>query len=201
MTSLADELLGATHSALLATLLLRPDEALHVRELARITGVSPGTLHRELRALARLGLLKRKEVGRQVFYSADRTSPIFVELAGLLRKTAGAAQVLREALAPLSERIEVAFVFGSTAAGVEKPHSDIDVLVVGSVTFSTVVRTLHPTQERLGRDVNAVVMKPEEFVLKRRERDAFLASVIKQPKIWLIGNEDELRKLAQDRPA
>lgn len=201
MSSLADKLLGATHSALLETLLLRPDEALHVRELARITGVSPGTLHRELRTLARLGLLKRQEIGRQVFYSADRTSPIFTELAGLLRKTAGPSQVLREALAPFSERIQAAFVFGSTASGTEKSHSDIDLLVLGNTTFATVVRALHPTQERLGREINAIVMKPEEFTVKRRERDAFIASVIKQPKIWLIGNEDELGKLGQDRSA
>ena len=73
MNSLSHHLLGQTRSAVLATLLLRPDAALHVRELARITGASPGSLHRELRALAELGLLLREEVGRQVHYRAHPT--------------------------------------------------------------------------------------------------------------------------------
>lgn len=87
MKSLISHLLGDTRTAILAALLLRPDEPQHVRELARQTGVSPGTLHRELTALESLGVLSRNAVGRQVFFSANRTCPVFEELAGLLRKT------------------------------------------------------------------------------------------------------------------
>lgn len=95
MTSLSHHLLGQTRSAVLATLLLRPETALHVRELARMTGASPGSLHRELRSLTELGLLTRQEVGRQVHYQANRDSPVFEELSGLLRKTCGLADVPR----------------------------------------------------------------------------------------------------------
>ena len=108
MKSLAHHLLGQTRSAVLGTLLLRPEASLHVRELARVTGSSPGSLHRELAALTELGLLKREEVGRQVHYRADRDSPVYADLAGLLRKTAGLADVLRAALAPLVESITLA---------------------------------------------------------------------------------------------
>jgi DNA-binding transcriptional ArsR family regulator len=117
MTSPAVQLLGASRTAILAALLLRPDEEVHVRELARATGISPGTLHRELRALSKLALLTRREIGRQVFYSANRASAVFPELAGLLRKTVGIADLLRAALAPLVDHIRVAFVYGSMAAG------------------------------------------------------------------------------------
>ena len=97
MHSLAHHLLGRTRSAVLGSLLLRPQDSLHVRELARLTGASAGSLHRELRALSDMGLLIRRQVGRQVHYRANPEHPVFEELAGLLRKTAGLADVLRDA--------------------------------------------------------------------------------------------------------
>lgn len=199
MDSLATQLLGASRAAILGRLLLRPDEELHVRELARVTGVSAGTLHRELRALAGLGVLARREVGRQVFYSADRASPIFEELAGLLRKTAGLGDRLREALTPLSKKIKAAFVYGSMAGGTAAPHSDIDVMVVGDASFSEVARALHPQQAALGREINATVMKAAEFRSKWRSRDGFVQSIMKGPKIWLIRSTDELGEPGKDR--
>jgi predicted nucleotidyltransferase len=185
----------------LATLLLRPDEALHVRELARLTGISAGTLHRELRALSELGLLVRRETGRQVFYSADRGSPVFEELAGILRKTAGLADVLRGALAPIVDRLELAFVYGSMAAGEAKAQSDVDVMVLGEANFADVARALHPAQIALGREINPTVMTPAEFARRRHTKDGFAVTVMRQPKIWLIGNDDDLAKLGKDRPA
>jgi predicted nucleotidyltransferase len=180
-------------------LMLRPDEELHVRELARLTGVSPGTLHRELRALSELGLLVRRETGRQVFYSADRTSPVFEELAGILRKTAGLADVIRSALGPIVDRVQLAFVYGSMAAGEAKAHSDIDVMVLGDATFADVARALHPAQASVGREINPTVMTPSEFARRRHTRDGFVLTLMRQPKIWLIGNNDDLAKLVQNR--
>lgn len=201
MNSLSHHLLGQTRSAVLATLLLRPDTALHVRELARLTGTSPGSLHRELRALAELGLLLREEVGRQVHYRANRNSPVFEDLAGLLRKTAGLADVLRAALAPLAEHITLAFVYGSVASGTERALSDVDVMVLGDADFAALVRALAPAQAALGREVNVTPMRPLEFARKLRERDGFVVSVMRGDKLWLMGSDDDLAKLAQDRPA
>lgn len=201
MKSIAHHLLGQTRSAVLATLLLRPEATLHVRELARLTGTSPGSLHRELRALAELGLLTREAVGRQVHYRANRDSPVFEELAGLLRKTAGLADVLRTALAPLADRIAVAFVYGSVASGTERALSDVDVMVLGDADFASLVRAVAPAQATLRREVNVTPMKPAAFAAKLAERDGFVVSVHRGDKIWLMGNDDDLAKLAQDRPA
>src|SRR5881628_679864 len=126
MKTIITHLLGDTRTAVLAALLLRPDEPQHVRELARVTGISPGTLHRELTALASLGVLRRNEVGRQVFYAANRESPVFEELAGLMRKTAGLVDVVRQALQPLKGKINAAFIYGSMATGKESSQSDVD---------------------------------------------------------------------------
>ena len=201
MKSLAHHLLGQTRSAVLATLLLRPEAALHVRELARITGTSPGSLHRELRLLTELGLLTREAVGRQVHYRANRDSPVFEELAGLLRKTAGLADVLRSALAPLAERIVIAFVYGSVASGTERPLSDVDVMVLGDADFAGLVRAVAPAQATLRREINITSMRPAAFAAKLNAGDGFAASVWRGDKIWLMGNDDDLAKLAQDRPS
>jgi predicted nucleotidyltransferase len=200
MKSLASELLGSSRAAILATLLLRPESELHARELARVTNVSIGTLLRELKTLLALGLVKRREVGRQVFFSADPASPVYSELASLLRKTVGLGDRLREALAPLAKRVRVAFVYGSMAAGNAAPHSDVDVMVIGDVSFSDVTRALHAEQAELRREINPTVMSAMEFESKRRKRDGFVQSVVKGPKIWLVGSEDEFAKLGKDRP-
>lgn len=201
MTYLTHSLLGSTRSAVLAALLLHPDTSLHVRELARLTGTSPGSLHRELRSLTGLGLLLRQETGRQVHYRANTACPIFEELAGLLRKTIGVVDVLRAALLPLANDIELAFVYGSVAAGQETARSDVDVMVLGQTGFADVVQALAPTQESLRREVNATVMQPADFARKCRAGEGFASNVRHEPKLWLIGNADDLAKLVEDRPA
>ena len=199
MTSIATHLLGRTRSAVLGTLLLHPEDSLHVHELARRTGASAGSLHRELRALAELGVLLRQEIGRQVHYRANPASPVFAELAGLLRKTAGLADVLRDALLPLGKKVALAFVFGSVAAGSERPSSDVDLMVLGSASFADLARALAPAQEVLGREVNPTVMAPREFARKLAAKEGFALSVAKGSRVWLIGGEDDFAELAAHR--
>jgi predicted nucleotidyltransferase len=201
MPSVADHLLGHTRAAVLSTLLLHPETSLHVRELARLTGASAGSLHRELRALAELGLLLRQEVGHQVHYRANEASPVFAELAGLLRKTAGLADVLREALLPLQRKVSLAFVYGSVASGTERPGSDVDLMVLGAAGFADLARALAPAQEALRREVNPTVMKPEEFATKLVAGDGFARSVAQGARIWLLGDENDFAELAAHRKA
>lgn len=194
-------LFGAYRRRVLSLLLLRPEESFYVREIGRITGVPAGPLHRELKALMEAGLLLRKTSGNQVRYQASRDCPIYQDLAGIFRKTAGLADVLRGSLSPIADEIALAFVFGSVAQGKEKPTSDIDLLVVGSVSFEDVVEACHVARERLGRGVNPVVMGKDALRTKRRARDRFISRVLKEPKIFIIGDASELGKLAEDRAA
>jgi DNA-binding transcriptional ArsR family regulator len=189
MSSIAAFLLGQNRSSVLSALLLHPETSLHVRELARLTGTSPGSLHRDLRALTELGLLRRKEIGQQVHYQANKESPVFTELAGLLRKTAGLVDVLRAALSPIRDEVEFAFVYGSMASGEEHAYSDVDVMIVGAVGFGRAVQALIPVQEQLRREVNPTVFSPSEFKLKLKDTDGFVAQVWRGPKLWLIGDD------------
>ena len=194
-------LFGAYRRRVLSLLLLRPDESFYVREIGRLTGVSAGSLHRELKALTQAGLLVRAASGNQVRYQANRDCAIFQELAGIFRKTAGLADVLRELLSPRADDIVFAVVFGSVARGTQKSTSDVDLLVVGSVSFEDVVGASHLARERLGREVNPVVMSKAEFRAKRRARDRFISRVLNEPKLFVMGDADELGESAQDRAA
>jgi DNA-binding HxlR family transcriptional regulator/predicted nucleotidyltransferase len=188
---IASTLLGETRSAVLAALLLRPEQALHVRELARVTGVSPGTLHRELKTLEALGILARTQTGKQVFYAANRSCPVFEELAGLLRKTAGLVDVLRQALAPLADKIDMAFVYGSMATGQAHANSDVDVMIVGTLGFTDAVLALSTAQTALRREVNPTVFTAAEFAQKQLEPQGFVSKVWQGPKLWLMGEQIE----------
>lgn len=185
---LVEILFGAYRRRILALLLLRPDESFYVREIGRLTGVPAGSLHRELKLLCDAGLLLRSTTGNQVRYQVDQGCPIERELAGIFRKTAGLADVLREALAPLARKVSLAFIFGSVAQGKERATSDVDVLVVGSATFSAVVEALNRAGERLKRDVNPVVMTSVAFEAKLVSRDRFVTRVAREPKIFLLGD-------------
>lgn len=198
---LASILLGSYRRRALGLLLLHPEMSYHVREISRLTGTSVGTLHKELTKLAQAGLLLRKEIGNQVHYAANTECPIFLELQGLLRKTSGVVDVLREGLDEISERIAVSLVFGSVAKGEERAGSDVDVLVIGSVSFVEVVKALHPAQSMLQREVNPVVYTSDEFRHKLASDDAFLRGIVDGEKLFLIGNEHDLAKFARHTQA
>jgi len=197
---LASLLFGTYRRRVLGLLLLHPEEAFHVREIARQTETNAGTLHKELARLAEAGLLKRERVGNQLRYSANRRCPVFEELASLLRKTSGLTDVLLDALTPVAKRIKLALIFGSMARGEERSGSDVDVLLVGDIGFAEAVKALHAAQEKIGREINPVVMSPEEFRRKLSGGDGFLREVLAKDKLFLMGDEDELGKLGVGQP-
>jgi predicted nucleotidyltransferase len=188
LTMLADLLLGLHRRRVLSILLLNP-------ETSRQTGSQPGTLNRELTKLAAAGVLLRQPVGNQVHYQANRACPVFEELAGLLRKTSGMSTVLADALAPLSERIQAALVFGSVARGEETSTSDIDVLVLGDVGLAEVVEVLHPLQATLRREINPVVYRAKDFLDKFASGNTWVKEVVTKPKLFLIGTADDFAEL------
>lgn len=193
-------LFPANRQHVLAALLLQPGRSLHLRELARLAGSHAGTLAREVDKLAQAGLLLRTDQGNQALYSANMQHPLYAELAAMFRKTHGAVPALRAALEPLAGQIDLAFVYGSVASGAHTDHSDVDVMLVGSVDFVAVVQALYPLHEQLGREVNPVVWAPQELAAKARAGDAFVRDVLRKPKLWIKGSEHELEQLAGHWP-
>lgn len=174
----------------LALLLMRPDEKIHLRELARQTQAAPGTLKKELDALCRTGLLTSECVGNQVQFQTNQNHPVFAELQALVRKTIGLADVLLQALQPLGDQVALTFVFGSMASGSAHAGSDVDVLVVGRASFAQVVEATYPAQAQLGRDINPKVMTPTEWASKQAEDNPFVRELLGKPRLMLIGELD-----------
>jgi predicted nucleotidyltransferase len=201
ITDLGTVFFGSYRRQVLGLLLLRPGESFHLREIARVTNTQPGTLRRELAQLADAGVLNREKVGNLVRYKADTACPIYDELRGILKKTAGVVDVLREGLAPLGDKISVAFVYGSVASGAERLSSDIDVMVIGSASFEEIVGALHSSQEALRREINPNVYGLTEFKKKAREKGSFLARVLDEPKLFILGKEHDLGKPGANRKA
>lgn len=197
---LASLLFGAYRRRVLGLLLLHPEQTYHVREIARMTDTTAGTLHKELARLAQAGLLTSERIGNQLRYAANRQCPIFEELASILRKTSGLADIVLDALVGFGKRIDVALIFGSVARGEERAASDVDVLIIGSIDFVEAVKALHLAQEKIRREINPVVMSPEEFRRKQEEGDGFVGEILAKEKIFLMGDKDELEKLGGYQP-
>ena len=188
-------LFGKTQGALLALFFMRPEQSYYLRQVVRTARIGQGAAQRELSRWVEAGLLIRTKRGNQVYYQANGDSPVFAELKALTVKTVGVADVLRESLAGMADRIRVAFVHGSMARGAERYDSDVDVVVAGKVTFSEVVAALGGVQARIGREINPTVYSEREFREKLRAGHHFLRTVITSPKLFLIGDERELKRL------
>lgn len=189
-------LFGEYRQRALGLLLLNPEASYHVRELARITGTSAGTLHKELTKLAAGGILQKKQIGNQVHYSANRSCPILDELTSILRKTSGLTDVLAKALIHLENKIDVAFVFGSVARDDQQARSDVDMMLVGSLSFAEAVQALHASQAVLQREINPIVYSQAEFNQRIKNNDSFLKEVLTKPKLFIIGKENELSQFS-----
>lgn len=176
----------------LGLLLLHPETRYHVREIARLTNTVAGSLHRELSKLAQAQVLIREISGNQVYYQANLSFPIFEELASILRKTSGLVDVLANALAPLADKIEVAFVFGSAGRGAESLGSDVDVLIIGEVSFADAVYALYSAQAIVGREINPKVYQKAEWQKLINNKNAFVQEIRNKPKLFIIGAANDV---------
>ncbi|HZL05206.1 MAG TPA: nucleotidyltransferase domain-containing protein [Coriobacteriia bacterium] len=185
---IADALLGDVRQAVLGILFIAPDELLHVREIIRRAGAGQGAVQRELQRLHGAGLLVREERGNQVCYRPDRSAPVFAELRSLVLKTSGLAHVLSEALRPVADSIEVAFVHGSIASGEASAASDVDLFIVGDVDDLALHEAIETSEQTLSRPVNYTLMSTSEFSERLAEPEGFVRRVLDGPRIPIIGD-------------
>jgi predicted nucleotidyltransferase len=190
-------LFGKTRRLLLSLLFGRSDEAFYLTQLIRMTHSGPGAVQRELALLSKCGLISRRVQGRQVYFQANKFSPVFHELRSMMLKTAGLADILTEALSEISKDIRIAFIYGSVAKGRENADSDIDIMIIGSVTFAKVASALFEAQNRLGREINPSVFSVREFAKKNRAGDHFVSAVLKGEKVFVVGDGHELARLVE----
>ncbi|MBA2409528.1 MAG: nucleotidyltransferase domain-containing protein [Gammaproteobacteria bacterium] len=192
--SLSDALFTATQRRVLGLLFGNPDRSYYVNEILRLAGAGIGAVQRELEGLEAAGLVYVTRIGNQKHYQANRQSPIFEELRGIVIKTFGVADVLRAALASLARHVHAAFIYGSVAKGTDTASSDIDVMVVGDdISYPGIIGAFEKSEKTLGRAINPTLYNREELRRKLEADNAFLSRVLKQPRIFLIGSDDDIK--------
>lgn len=192
-TNLADALFTATQQRVLGCLFGDPGRTWSISELIQTTGAGSGAVQREVARLAGSGLLLMEPLGNQKRYRTNPDAPIHDELAAIVRKTFGLAGPLRDALAPLTDRLHMAFVYGSVAKGSDTARSDIDLmLVTDDLTYPEVMAALHPLMERLGREINPTLYTRADLRKRIAAGNSFVTRVLAQPRLWLIGGEHDL---------
>jgi predicted nucleotidyltransferase len=190
-----DSLVNKTTQAVLAATVLHPERSWYLSDLAKHLRRRPSSLQEPLASLVSAEVLSRRKEGNRVYFQANQNCPFLRELQGLIAKTVGLVEVLRDALAPLRSEIAVAFIHGSVAASREHAASDIDLIVLGSLGLAELSTVLEAVEQRLGRPVNANVYSPEEFAKKISTRNHFLCSVLDKEKLFIVGRPNDMERI------
>ena len=190
----ADALFPSVQQRVLALLFGQPGRRFLSADLIEMVDSGTGATHRVVKRLAEAGLVVEQTEGRQKYYQANPESPVFEELVGLVRKTVGLVDPLRTALAPFADRVRAAFVYGSVAAGRERPTSDIDLMVVADdLDYPALFDALQPVERQLSRPVNPNLMTGAEWIRRRSEVAGFVGKLTEGPRLFVLGSDDDLR--------
>jgi predicted nucleotidyltransferase len=187
-----ETLFPKTRQGILAATLTQPDKWWFLSELAGFLGTTPSSLQRELSALADTGILEQRREGTRVYFRAQKRSPIYRELRGIIEKTAGIIPIIQTVLVPFGGKIRCAFVYGSVARAEEHAASDIDLMVIGQVGLSDLTPALRKAEHALGRDLNVTTYSVDEFHGKFQKNDHFLIAVLERPRQFVKGTQREL---------
>lgn len=196
-----EALFGRTRQRILSLLYGSPDQRFFLRQIIRFLEAGSGGVQRELEVLTAAHILTRTLEGRQTYFQANVRSPIFQELQRLFVKTSGVAESMREALAPLQNIVDAAFIFGSFARGEVTSESDIDIMVIGRASLDQILESLAQVPQLAGREVNPLVYTIAEFADKLSAGHHFVTSVMEGPKVFIIGAESDVRSMAAKRLA
>jgi len=167
----------------------------HLRDIQRRSGLAIGTVRQEAKKLEKLGLIIKQQDGNRTYYRANENHSLYITLHTLVLKTSGLTEILQKALS--IESIKFAFVFGSIASGKENANSDIDLFILGDIGLRSVSKLLKEPGQTIGREINPHIMTIDEFVNRNREKEHFVSSIVKSPKLMIIGTDHDLEGLGK----
>lgn len=194
--SISDALFSKVRQRLLGLLYSHPDLDFHTNEIIRLTDSGTGAVQRELEKLSAASLINVKQLGNQKRYQANQDTPFFLDLRNIILKTFGLADVLKEALQPITQNIFVAFIYGSIAKQEDTATSDIDLMIITEeLSYANIFRLLQKSETQLGRKINPTIYSPHEWARKLNEENNFVTKILSQTKIFLIGTDKELEKI------
>ena len=168
-----------------------PEKGYYLRELERLLGFTVGNIRRELLKLEGTGLFERKYVGNLVYYYLNKDYPLFEELKSIILKTVGVVGSLKKAFGKISG-LETAIIYGSYAKGEEHVGSDIDVLIIGEPDIDNLIEVVNKMEKTHKREISYTLYDRKDFEEKKKVKNSFILDIIKNPKIFLVGDEDGL---------
>lgn len=192
-----DPLFSGTKRKVLSLFYLNPESDYSFAEVSKLTGTRQGAVQRELRLLTDGGILEQERRGRYSSYRVNTANPIFPDLRNLVIKSFGLSSEIAKAIEPVRKNIQIAALYGSYIRDALTPRSDIDLLIVGPISFSKVSNALTKAESVLHREISPVVYSAEEFSTKSREGNNLIRSLLRENLHFLIGSQDELRRLAE----
>lgn len=193
--SAIEQIFSKARAELLRLLFTNPEKSLHLRDMARLSGLAIGTIQREVANLRIAGLIDERRDGNRLYFKANNANPIFPELQGIALKMTGLRPLLADALHGLGG-IELAFVYGSYADGTAGTESDIDLLIIGTVGLRKLSPRLRAVAETMNREINPSVMSIDSYQEKLNSGDAYIRNVTREPKLWIVGSDNELAAMA-----
>jgi predicted nucleotidyltransferase len=170
--------------------MMNPGREMYVREITRNTGENINAVRRELANLEGIGLLKSERRGNLKYYALNKKMPIYNELASIILKTEGVAKELQDSLSEID--VEIAFIYGSFASGKAGVDSDIDIFIIGEINEDELIIKIREVEKKLSREINYVLFTAKEFKGREKSKDPFALNVLKEPKIMLVGNLNDL---------
>jgi predicted nucleotidyltransferase/predicted transcriptional regulator with HTH domain len=193
-TSLSSALFSNVQQRVLALIFGHPERSFYMSEIVRNVHSGTGAVERELSRLQHSGLVTVERIGNQKHYRANRESPIFEELQGIVLKTVGLTEPLRHSLATYADKIKTAFVYGSVAKGTDTALSDIDLMVIGDdLTYTDLYEGLQKVENTLRRHVNPTLLSLQDWRRKSNHKDSVVAKIAKQPKLFILGSDTDLK--------
>ena len=176
---------------LLTLFFTNPSKRYYLRELQRMLGYSAGSIRRELLRFQKDNLFTTQKVGNLLYYRLNTTHPLFKELKSIISKTVGVEGSLRKALSSV-KKIKTAFIYGSFASKKQKADSDIDLMIIGNPDVSTLNENISRLEKKLEREITITTYTQNEYKNKRKIKSGFILDLLKNPKIMLVGSEDDL---------
>jgi predicted nucleotidyltransferase len=192
-----EALFPAVRQKILGATFLAPEKWWYLSELASQLGTSPSSLQRELRALTRSGLLEYRQDGRRAYYRANAVAPVFRELHDLFGKTVGIIPTLQAEFMRYDDKVKWAFVYGSIAREDEQADSDIDLMVIGSISTVDLIPALQRLEQSFQREINVTRYTEKDYSQKIQNNDHFLVSVLNEPVVMIKGAQDDLEAAAR----
>ncbi len=170
-----------------------PDENFYLRRIVREINEEVNAVKRELDILADEKLLHRERRLNKVFYFLNRNYTFYDEFMRIFTKTNAFALAVEKRGSKIGK---VKYIAVSTKLSKNLPIKDdeIYVLFVGVIVVPEVESIMAETEKTYGRTINYTVMTDDEFVFRKRNNDPFIWRFLKQPKVMLIGTEEELLK-------